>query len=183
MDYYGSFGLLANIAAVVTFCVFVWVTVTLFLAKKKVEKKLRFLEKSEKTGLSKRPAAIVVGIGKNPIVSVEKFLEDNGWEDIPIISWIADGFLQPKDYTKAMAEINDLRSQALNLGVSEVLLFYAGPLDLATFIGSSFSDWVPINVYAFTDSGTYEYRFTLRREGARLCTVSDELVRGLEGKV
>ena len=183
MDYYGSLSLLANIAAIISFCVFVWVTVTLFLAKKNVEKKLRFLEKSEKAGLSKRPAAIVIGIGKNPIASVEKFLADNGWVDIPTISWISDGFLQSRDYTKAMAEINDLRSQALNLGVSEVLLFYAGPVDLAMFVGASFSDWVPIKVYAFTDTGTYEPRVTLGREAARLCTISDELVSRLEGTV
>ena len=183
MDYFDILGKFANIVQILMFCVFVWATVTLLIARKNMEQRMRSLEIEEKDALSKRRIAIVIGIGKNPIASVEKFLADNKWSDIPIINWISEGFLQAKDYTKAMAEINDLRTQALKLGVSEVLLFYAGPVDLAMFIGASYSDWVPIKVYAFSDAGTYEHRITVGREAARLCTLTDELVKGLEGKL
>ncbi|MEI6103992.1 MAG: SAVED domain-containing protein [Methanothrix sp.] len=183
MDLFDLLGKFANIVQLIMFCVFVWATVTLLIARKRIERKLNLLEKDEKSVRSKRRIAIVIGVGKNPLASVEKFLADNNLADIPIINWISDGFLQAGDYTAAMAEINDLRSQALKLGVSEVLLFYAGPIDLAMFIGASFSDWVPIRVYAFTDTGTYQHRVTVGREAARLCTMTDELVKGLEGKL
>lgn len=183
MDFFDALGKFASIVQIIMFCVFVWATITLLIARKNIEKRMRLIEKNEKNVQSKRSIAIVIGIGKNPIASVKKFLTDNNLAEVPIISWISDGFLQAKDYTKAMAEINDLRSQALKLGVSEVLLFYAGPVDLAMFIGASYSDWVPIKVYAFSDAGTYEQRVTLGRETARLCTLTDELVRGLEGKL
>lgn len=180
MDYYYAFSMLANIAAIISFCVLIWVTVQVYLSKKRIEKRMILLEKSDMGGLSRRPAAIVIGIGKNPLTSAKKFMDDCGWTDIPIIDWISEGFLQAKDYSKAMDKINDLRKQALELGVSEVLLFYAGPLDLAMHIGASFSDWVPIKVYAFTDTGTYEQRITLRRETAKSLTMGDELGRELE---
>jgi hypothetical protein len=69
------------------------------------------------------------------------------------------------------------------LGVSEVLLFYAGPIDLAIFIGASFSDWVPVRVNSFSDAGTYEQRITLGRGPARLGTLTDELIKELEGQL
>jgi hypothetical protein len=183
MEIFDALGKFAIIVQVIMFCVFAWTTATLLIARKNIEQKMRLLERNEKNVQSRRQIAIVIGIGKNPLASVEKYLADNSLSEIPIISWISDGFLQTKDYTKAMAEINDLRSQALKLGVSEVLLFYAGPVDLAMFIGASYSDWVPIKVYAFSDAGTYEHRVTVGREAARLCTLTEELVKGLEGKL
>ena len=183
MDSFYTLGLLANIAQIITFTVFVWVTVTLFMAKKKIEQKMLSLESCEKNGLSKRPIAIAIGIGKDPTESVKNFLADKKWEDIPLIPYFFPGFLQANDYPEAIRKINDLRSQALKLGVSEVLLFYAGPIDLAIFIGASFSDWVPVRVYAFSDAGTYEQRIMLGREPARLGTLTDELIKELEGKL
>jgi hypothetical protein len=46
----------------------------------------------------------------------------------------------------------------------------------------SFSDWVPVRIFSFTDAGTYEYRLTLGRQAARLVSIAEELPRGLEGK-
>lgn len=150
-----------------------WVVFTSWKDRRELKKKLLSLEKCE--NLSKRPVAIVIGIGKDPSESVKSFLADNKW-DIPLISWVSEGFLKSGDYPGAMANINALRKQALKMGVSEVLLFYAGPVDLSMFIGASFDNWVPVKVFAFAN-GTYEQRFTLEREAARMENVSEKIRR------
>lgn len=54
-------------------------------------------------GLSKRPVAVVIGAGKDLIATVEIFLKDHGWEDIPIIAWKSGSkWLEPKDYKEAI---------------------------------------------------------------------------------
>ena len=98
MDILYDLGLLANVAQIITFSVFVWVTVTLFRTKKKIEQKMLSLESCEKNGLSKRPIAIAIGIGKDPTESVKNFFADQKWEDIPLIPYFFPGFLQSKDY-------------------------------------------------------------------------------------
>jgi len=85
MDYFDILGKFANIVQILMFCVFVWATVTLLIARKNMEQRMRSLEIDEKDAESKRRIAIVIGIGKNPIASAEKFLADNKWTDIPII--------------------------------------------------------------------------------------------------
>lgn len=150
-----------------------WVVITTWKEKRELRKKLISLERCE--GLSKRPIAIVIGIGKDPSESVRSFLTDNKW-DIPLISWVSEGFLKPNEYPGAMANINALRKQALKMGVSEALLFYAGPVDLSMFIGASFDNWVPVKVFAFTN-GTYEHRFTLEREAARIESMGEQVRR------
>jgi hypothetical protein len=50
------------------------------------------------------------------------------------------------------------------------------------FVGSSFSDWVPVRIFSFTDAGTYEFRLTLGRQAARLVGMAEELPKELEGK-
>jgi len=93
VDFYFALSVIASIVSIISFGMLVWVTITLFLSKKRLERKMTFHEKDEKKGPSKRPAAIVIGIGKNPLGSVEKFLADKGWVNIPIFS-MAEGFLQ-----------------------------------------------------------------------------------------
>ena len=80
-----------------------------------------------------------------------------------------------------MISINRLKDDAQKLAASEVLLFYAGPVELAVHTGASFGNWVPIKVFAFAkDKGTYEHKATLTRETARTATLSDQLARTLD---
>jgi hypothetical protein len=44
------------------------------------------------------------------------------------------------------------------------------------FIGASFDNWVPVKVFAFTN-GTYEHRFTLEREAARIESMGEQVRR------
>lgn len=67
---------------------------------------------------------IIIGIDIDPTASVENFLRDNDLSGLSIIKWIYPKRLEAKDYPNAEAEINELKKGALDLGVSEVLLFY-----------------------------------------------------------
>lgn len=169
---------LDNIWDIIGTVALLWAASSLFIAKRKWQKKIIAM-KSHENGLSKRPVAICIGIGKSPCASVKAFLAEKKW-DIPILSWVTEGFLKPEDYPGAMQKINNLRKQALDLGVSEALLFYAGPVDLAMFIGASFDNWVPVKVYAFAN-GTYELHLVLEREAARSSSLGEDLVKEIVG--
>jgi len=168
---------LDNIWDIIGTAALLWAASSLYFAKRKWQKKISAM-KGQENGLSKRPVAICIGIGKSPCASVKAFMEEKGW-DFPILSWVKEGFLHPEDYPSAMAKINDLRKQALDLGASEVQLFYAGPVDIGMFIGASFDNWVPVKVYAF--NGTYELRLVLEREAARSSSLSDDLAEEIAG--
>ncbi len=45
MDLFDLLGKFANIVQLIMFCVFVWATVTLLIARKRIERKLNLLEK------------------------------------------------------------------------------------------------------------------------------------------
>ncbi|MFA6097019.1 MAG: hypothetical protein WC788_05320 [Candidatus Paceibacterota bacterium] len=167
-----------NIWDIIGTAALLWAASSLHFAKRKWQKKISAM-KSLENGLSKRPVAICIGVGKSPCASVKAFLQEKKW-DIPILSWATEGFLKPEDYPGAMAKINSLRKQALDLGVSEALLFYAGPVDLAMFIGASFDNWVPVKVYAFAN-GTYELHLVLEREAARSSSLRDDLAKEIAG--
>lgn len=166
-------GKIYEITHIFGFALFIWAAVAMIRERRKLHKKLISLETAG--NLSKRPVAIAIGIGKDPTESAKHFLADHGWDKIPVINWNSEGFLKPEEYPVAMSHINDLRKQALKLGVSEVLLFYAGPVDLGMFIGASFDNWVPVKIFAFSN-GTYEHRLTLEREASRMNPLADELV-------
>ena len=93
---------------------------------------------------SNRPIAIVIGIGNDPLAQVMKFLKDQNLENVEILDYIFSDYLQPRGYPDAMISINRLKDDAQKLAASEVLLFYAGPVDLAVHTGASFGNWVPI---------------------------------------
>ncbi len=100
---------------------------------------------------------------------------------IKIIKYIFKDYLQPRDYWEAMAKINKLKDDAQELAATKILLFYAGPVELAVHTGTSFGNWVPIELYAFArDKGTYEHKATLTRETARTATLADQITRKLE---
>lgn len=130
---------------------------------------------------SNRPIAIVIGIGNDPLAQVKKFLKDLNLENVEILDYIINDYLQPRDYPNAMININRLKDEAQKLAATEALLFYAGPVDLAVHTGASFGNWVPIKVFAFVkDKGTYEHKATLTRETARTASLSDQLARTLD---
>jgi hypothetical protein len=147
--------------------------------KRRLKRKMQSMDHSNEP--SNRPIAIVIGIGNDPLAQVKNFLKDQSMENVEILDYIFPDYLQPRGYPDAMININRLKDDAQKLAASEVLLFYAGPVDLAVHTGASFGNWVPIKVFAFAkDKGTYEHRATLTKETARTASLSDQLARTLD---
>jgi hypothetical protein len=99
---------------------------------------------------------------------------------IKIIKYIFKDYLQPRDYWEAMAKINKLKDDA-GAGSDKNPSLLCGAVELAVHTGTSFGNWVPIELYAFArDKGTYEHKATLTRETARTATLADQITRKLE---
>lgn len=163
----------------ITFFMVVLALVYLWHDRRKLKGMMLSLEGSNDS--SKRPIAIVIGVGNDPSAQVVDFLKDQKMENIKILKYIFKDYLQSRDYLDAMANINKLKDNAQELAATKILLFYAGPVDLAVHTGTSFGNWVPIELYAFArDKGTYEYKATLTRETARTGTLTDQLTRKLD---
>jgi hypothetical protein len=166
---------LDNIWDIFSFLFIVWAGSKLLVVKINHKKKLESFAK--KTG--NRPVAIVIGIGRDPVAAVETFLQQNNC-NIPVLNWVYDSYLETRDYPLAMQEINKLRKRASGLGATEALVFFAGPVEIATFVGTSFANWVPVKVYKY-ENGTYKMTLVLDTELAKAEKLSDAFANKLLG--
>lgn len=182
MNWIEIVSLMASFASLAAFSLFLWFSLTLRMQKRELKRRIVSIDGNE-VGLSKRPIAIVIGIGKDLDASANGYLRDHGWGDVPVISWKSSSrWLEPKDYPKAMININELKDQAMKLGVTEVLLFYGGPLDLGIYIGARLQNWVPVRVFQHTGKTgeeIYLHNITLEKDAAGLETLTEQLVKKL----
>jgi len=178
MNWIEIVSLMASFASLAAFFLFLWFSFSLRRQKRELTRRLTSLDGKE-VGLSKRPIAIAIGIGKDLEASVNNYLKDHDWGDVPLISWKSgNNWLEPKDYPEAMVKINGLKDLAMKDGVTEVLLFYGGPIDLAIYIGARLQNWVPVKVFNF-DKGTYRHIITLEKAAAGMGTLTEKLAKKL----
>lgn len=114
------------------------------------------------TQVSKRPVAFAIGFGGSIEGSVRQYLKDTG-VDIEVISCSRKEMVQPKDFPSILKEIHDHKIRLDEVGVTEVHLFYKGPVTFATALGAMLRNWVPAKVYAF-EAGTYKLHMVLDKE-------------------
>ena len=177
MNWIEIVSLMASFASLTAFSLFLYFSLTLRRQKKELARTIVSLGGKE-VGLSKRPLAMAIGIGKDLEASVGNYLKDQDW-DVQLISWKSgDTWLKPKDYPEVMVKINGLKDLAMKSGVTEVLLFYAGPIDLAIYIGTRLQNWVPVKVFNF-EKGTYRHSLTLEKESAGMGALTEQLVKKL----
>ncbi|MDD2755382.1 MAG: hypothetical protein PHS80_07610 [Methanothrix sp.] len=182
MNWIEIVSLLASFASIAAFLLFIYFSLTLWLKKRELSKRIVSLE-GGKAGLSERPVAMVIGAGKDIIATVDIFLKEHGWEDVPVIAWKSGGkWLEPKDYREAMININELKDQAMKAGATEVLLFYAGPLDLAIYVGARLQNWVAVKVFQLQGKDgedLYRCTITLEKDAAGMERLAEQLVKKL----
>jgi len=174
--------LMASFASLAAFFLFLWFSFALWWQKRDLKSKVVSLEGKE-VGLSDRPIAMVIGAGKDLIATVDVFLKNQGWEDIPVIAWKSGSkWLEPEDYPDAMVNINELKDQAMKAGATEVLLFYGGPIDLAIYVGTRLQNWVPVRVYQLqgkTGEDVYRCIITLQKDSAGMEKLAEQLAQKL----
>ena len=182
MNWIEKVSLAASFASLAAFLLFLYFSMALWLKKRELSKRIVSLEGSE-VGLSKQPIAMVIGAGKDMIATVEVFLNEMGWGDVPVIAWKSGSkWLGPEDYREAMININELKDQAMKAGATEILLFYGGPVDLAIYVGARLQNWVPVRIFQLQGKeGEHLYRCTiiLEKDAAGMEKMAEQLVKKL----
>ena len=118
-----------------------------------------YLETLQKTR-SARPCALVVSFRGDIRGQVEAYLRDQKL-DVPIEAYDrAD--IPNSQFIPILQELQQIKDRLSSAGVTEVHLFYKGPVTMAMALGALTDNWVPIKVYAF-DEGTFKQVVTLEK--------------------
>jgi hypothetical protein len=153
-----NLGKFADVLQILSF-IFPLVTGAYFLIKsRQLNRRLQALA----TTLSKRPVAIAIGLGGSIEGNVRQYLKDNSLE-MEVVTCIREGAVQPGDFPGILRELQDVRARLDEIGVTEVHVFYKGPVTFATALGAMFRNWVPAKIYAF-EGGTYVLHMRLDKE-------------------
>ena len=137
---------------------FIFVIILFLRARAELARYLR----SRKTTVSERPWALAIGLGSDITGSVKEFLKDQGL-DIQVESYAREGFISPDDFYPILKDLLRLKDKLTKVGVTEVHLFYKGPVTMAMAIGAVTDNWVPVKVYEYT-KGTYQLDLVLEKE-------------------
>jgi len=106
--------------------------------------------------------ALAIGIGGSIEGAVRTYLDANGLADIQIRELAHEGRLPPEGFYRLLGRLHEIKQEFTDLGVTEVHLFYKGPVTLAMGIGSILDNWIPVKVYELNkETGTYVFNFTL----------------------
>jgi hypothetical protein len=165
-------GWAANLIQVATFIFTIWV-----LWRTRVRLK-RYIQRAKTVGTA-APAALAVGIGGSIKSPVRQYLDAHEMAGVPLEEFVYPGFLPKRKFYDVLRDLHNIKQAMSDTGVTEVHLFYKGPVTLAMGIGSIFDNWVPVKVYELSKTtGEYEFDLTLGK-GAVL-----ELLReaGTEGE-
>jgi len=119
--------------------------------------------------LSARPVALAVGIGKDIEEAVRRYLHDEELL-IPLEPYHRapppqSNFVPKSDFPEIIREMEAIKQRMMNQGVTELYLFYYGPITLAQALGVVFRNFVPIKAYNFAKGG-YDLELIIERDGS-----------------
>jgi len=173
------FNLLGVAANIIQVGSFVFVLYLLWRTRRQLKQHLARLK--EQT--SARPMALAIGLGGNIEGAVRQHLETHQL-NMPIENFFREGFIPQEQFSIILRELMRTRDRLTNLGVTEVHLFYRGPVTFAMALGALIYNWVPVKLYEYRE-GEYKLNFVLEKEtvlGLAPETVTgsgDETLRGL----
>jgi hypothetical protein len=111
---------------------------------------------------SEHPWILAVGIGGDILGQVKHYMTNHGLEKFPIENYQREGLVPPEKFYEVLRDMLKIKTKLSQAGVSEIHLFYRGPVTLAMGIGSIFDNWVPVKIYEY-DQGTYRLDFVLEK--------------------
>jgi hypothetical protein len=112
-----------------------------------------------------KPIALAIGLGGSIQGAVMKCLFDHSLQ-MPVRDYTVDGFVTDAQFQEIIQDFNDIKAYLTQQGVTEVHLFYKGPVTLAMALGSILSNWVPLKVYTFSE-GVYRLQIRFDRRTVR----------------
>lgn len=123
----------------------------------RLHRRLKRLER-ERTS---HPVALAIGLGGDIEGAVRQYLKEAGM-DMPIENYYVEGFIPREKFYDILRDINRIKARLTNEGVTEVHLFYRGPVTFAMALGAVTDNWVPIKVYDY--DGKYVLQVILEKE-------------------
>jgi hypothetical protein len=124
----------------------------------------QWMEK-QKRASGRAPMALVVGLAGGIRGQVEQYLRTQGL-NMPIDDLDYPEFVPLNRYPLLIRDLLKKKDELTAAGVTEVHLFYKGPVSVAIGIGAVFDNWVPVHIYEFKD-GTYQQALTVEKESVR----------------
>lgn len=119
----------------------------------------------QKRASGNAPAALAIGLAGGIRGQVEQYLKAQG-RDMPIEDLDHAEFVPMNRYPLLIRDLLKKKDALTKTGVTELHLFYKGPVSFAAGIGAVFDNWVPVHVYEFKD-GTYHRALTIEKESVR----------------
>lgn len=110
-------------------------------------------------------AALAIGFAGGIRGQVEQYLKSQGM-DIPVQDLDHPEFVPMNRYPIIIRDLLKKKDELTKTGVTELHLFFKGPVSFAVGIGAVFDNWVPVHVYEFRD-GAYQKALTIEKESVR----------------
>lgn len=151
-------GISANVIQVAGFVFTVAAGMLFWQKRRQLDQRLQRLARS----VSKRPIALAIGLGGSNEGSVRQFLKDQGVE-MEVIPCSREGMVPRSEFRALLHELNEIKQKLDATGVSEVHLFYKGPVTFSVAVGALLGNWVPTKLYAF-EGGTYVLHMLLDKD-------------------
>lgn len=153
----GPLGTIVGIGTIIGWIIGIYWFVRTGIRYRRRKKFLEFTPSSEGT------IAVSIGIGISPEKAVKEFLKKN-FSNVPLImSYSKEGHFSENELLKIFEEIKSNFKDLMKKGdISEILLFYGGPVTVMALIGAVLDNWVPVRLFAY--NGKYRFHFTLNKE-------------------
>ncbi len=119
----------------------------------------------QKRASGSAPVALAIGLAGGIRGQVEQYLKVQGM-DMPVQDLDHPEFIPMNRYPLLIRDLLKKKDELTKTGVTELHLFYKGPVAFATGIGAVFDNWVPVHLYEFKD-GTYHRALTIEKESVR----------------
>lgn len=150
-----TLSLIANIMQIISFIPFAVGGIYFYIKGRQLARRLKALASTP----SSRPVALAIGLGNSNEGAVRQQLKDDGIQ-MDVIPLTHQGFIKATEYPGLIRELKEIKSRMSETGVTEVNIYYLGPVTFAMAIGAMFDNWVPVKVYAFRD-GKYHLDLAL----------------------
>ncbi len=114
-----------------------------------------------RTSTTERPVALAVGLPNDVSGAVRTWMETSG-TTMDLESWSCPWIKTEADFLSAISQLCRVKHRLTQKGVTEVHLFYKGPVTLATAVGALFDNWVPVKAYEYVE-GSYQFVAVLEK--------------------
>jgi len=153
-----TLSIIANIMQIISFIPFAIGGIYFYIKGRQLANRLKALAATP----TNRPVALAIGLGSSNEGAVRQQLKDDGIQ-VDVIPVTHEGFIKSTEYPRLIRELKELKSRLSTSGVTEVNIYYLGPVTFAMALGAMFDNWVPVKVYAFRD-GKYHLDLALTTE-------------------